>query len=163
MNKQEVKLNQAIVTDLLDGHLKVSTPFDSGLVEYYRSLPSRKWCSEHKYWKFPCELRIEIEGMLNKRGFEVVHRNFRPVVHILEMDGIEAQVNSNYEPEVYKTLHAVEKSRWDPIRSCFIMPNEQINGLINELNTKDIEYNYSKVTADARPNSAKKQKTSHSF
>ena len=162
MNKQEVKLNQAIVTDLLDGHLKVSTPFDSGLVEYYRSLPSRKWCSEHKYWKFPIDLQTEIEGMLNKRGFEVIHRSFRPVVHIREKEGMEAEVSSNYNQAIYATLHAVEKSRWDPIRECFIIPNDQINGLINEFNSKDTEYDYTKLTAESRTNPTKKFKTSHS-
>ena len=161
MNKQENKQQQAIVTDLLDGYIKVSTPFDSTLVEYYRSLPSRKWCSEHKYWKFPSEMQVEIEAMLKKRGFDVVHRNFRPIVHILEMDGLEAQVSCNYEPDIYKTLHAVEKSRWDPIRTCFIIPNDQINGLIYELNFKEIEYNYTKIGTDTRQNPSKKQKTSH--
>ena len=138
MSKQESKPQQAIVTDLLDGHIKVSTPFDSALVEYYRSLPSRKWCSEHKYWKFPFELQGEIESMLRKRGFQVIHRNFRPIVHIVETDGVDVQVSCNYEPDIYKILHAVEKSRWDPLSACFMIANDQINGLINELNSKDI-------------------------
>ena len=158
MIKQEAKIHQAIITDLLDGFIKVVTPFDSVLVEYYRSLPSRKWCSEYKYWKFPSDQQKEIEAMLNQRCYEIIHKSFRPVVHIREKDGNESEVSCNYDQAIYHILHAVDKSRWDPIRECFIINHDQINGLINELNTKDIEYDYSKITNEARSNFVKSTK-----
>ena len=158
-NVKEEIVRNAIVMDLMDGFFKVSTPFDSSLVEFYRSLPNKKWCSEHKYWRFPIDKQIDIEGELNRRGYTVIHKSFRPVVHIREMDGNEAEVSSKYDLNIYQILHAVPGNRWDPISDAFIIPNSQITTLINDLNTKDIAYDYTRVIQEARANFGKPTKS----
>ena len=143
--------NQAIITDTLDGFFKVSTMFNRDLVEFYRTLPTRKWCSEHKFWRFPLTHLEAIVKELNHRGYVVIRKDFRPIVHIREKEGEETEVQCKYDKHIYEILHAVVKNRWDPIRELFIVSNDQINELINELNDKDIEYDYIKINqADAR-------------
>ena len=68
--------NQAIITDTLDGFFKVSTMFNRDLVEFYRTLPTRKWCSEHKFWRFPLTHLEAIVKELNHRGYVVIRKTF---------------------------------------------------------------------------------------
>ena len=142
---QQVQENQAIITDMLDGHFHVIFRYEKTLVDYIRALPSRQWFHEYKYWKLPNEFMDQVVSELNKRGYSIVNRDMKPVVHIREKQGGDSEVSCRYDPTIYQIIHNVPDIKWNPINDSFVIPITEINNFIEDLNEQEVAYDYTKV------------------
>ena len=135
----------SVITDLFDGTFKVVVEYDTELVSYFRSLPSRMWSSVHKYWYFPTIHLDDIIAELNRRHYIIEQRSIKPTVHITEREGSVSTVCcSPYDPDIYYIINGMQLA-WDAKHAVFNIPSDKIDQIIGELNEGGHDYNYSKV------------------
>ncbi len=65
----------------------------------------------------------------------------QPTVNILQVKGSQTEVKSQFNPTIWHLIETIKGTTWDAMKSCYLMPNESVDGFIELLNTNSISYN----------------------
>ena len=101
---------KAIIVCQLNNRITVETAWDGGLVNFFRTIEKRFWCSQNKVWSFPLPTKEKITEELTRRGYTIDCSESKPVVNITENGGNTFEVEADYvKPKVEPTCHTPVK------------------------------------------------------
>ena len=129
----------AIVSKLFDTRISVSVPWDRELVDYFKTIKQRRWDSESKEWSFPGHALDSISKVLAEK-YQVVVREFKPIIHIVETSGTHSEIRGEYDPSIYKLINDVPNTTWDHPKKMFYIPNEHLDRFIDQLVKQHISF-----------------------
>ena len=144
----------AIISKLFDTRISVSVPWDRELVDYFKTIKQRMWDSESKEWSFPGHALDSIAKRLAEK-YQVVVREFKPIIHVIETCGTHSEIRGEYDPTIYKLIEDVPNTTWDQTKKLFFIPNEHLDSFIDQLVKQHISFTLS----NGKPTEVKKETT----
>ena len=158
---------KAIIVCQLNNRITVETAWDGGLVNFFRTIEKRFWCSQNKVWSFPLPTKEKITEELTRRGYTIDCSESKPVVNITENGGNTFEVEADYHPAICTVINEMPGAKWDRVSRMHRIPSEHLTVFVETLNRKNMHYTLTSKsmegfdTVDTTPVKPKVEPTCH--
>ena len=135
--------NTVVISRLAGERISVSIPYDSGVIEYFRTIDQRHWCKDNRVWSFPAVNLDSIKDRLSSK-YEIVIRENQPTVYVLCIKGCHAEITAEYDPIIMELINRIPGVKWDAMKRAHLIPEELVTAFTQALEEDHISFEIGK-------------------